>query len=127
MTQHIHRGILIVAAGRVGAANAAFAAMGWGPGNFSIRLSAAPSGGPVTNYALSTVMTEETRAMLVSAIDSGILPSADWAAAGITATDAKNAFGNMTYAFTDNGADPLDQFNAVLRGRTLTRVQDQAI
>ena len=124
MSHYIHRGILIVPAGRVTAANTAFEAIGWGPGNFSVRLTAAPGGGPVTNWALSSVFTEDDRLMLIDAIDNGILPVIDWVLAGTTETAARNAFGQMTYAFTDTGGDALTQFVAELQGKTLTRVPD---
>lgn len=127
MSHYIHRGVMIVAAGRVTAANLAFEAIGWGPGNFSVKLSAAPGGGPVTNYALSGVFTEADKLMLIDAIDNGILPDVDWVLAGTTETAVRNAFGQMTYAFTDTGGDALAQFLTELQGKTLTRVPDAPI
>ena len=127
MSHYIHRGILIVPAGRVTAANTAFEAIGWGPGNFSVKLTAAPGGGPVTNWALSGVFTEADKVMLIDAIDEGILPAADWVEAGTTETAARNAFGQMTYAFTDTGGDALTQFVEELQGKTLSRVPDAPI
>ena len=127
MSHYIHRGILIVPAGRVTAANTAFEAIGWGPGNFSVKLTAAPSGGPVTNWALSGVFTEADKLMLIDAIDEGFLPVIDWVEAGTTATAARNAFGQMTYAFTDTGGDALTQFVEELQGKTLSRVPDAPI
>jgi len=125
VTMFIHRGVLIVAAGRRADANNAFEAIGWGPGNFSVELSAAPGGGPVTNYALSGVFTEADKGMLIDAIDNGNLPNADWNAAGTTATKAKNAFGQMDYAFSSHDVDPLAQFNDTLQGKALTLIQDE--
>lgn len=113
--------------GRVAAANTAFEAIGWGPGNFSVKLTAAPGGGPVTNWALSGVFTENDRLMLIDAIDEGILPAVDWVEAGTTAVAARNAFGQMTYAFTDTGGDALTQFVEELQGKTLSRVPDAPI
>jgi hypothetical protein len=127
MSHHIHRGILIVPNGRVTAANTAFEAIGWGPGNFSVKLTAAPGGGPVTNWALSSVFTEADKLMLIDAIDKGILPVIDWVEAGTTETAARNAFGQMTYAFTDTVGDALAQFITELEGKTLSRVPDEPI
>jgi hypothetical protein len=127
MSHHIHRGILIVPNGRVTAANTAFEAIGWGPGNFSVKLTAAPGGGPVTNWALSGVFTEADKLMLIDAIDNGTLPVIDWVEAGTTETAARNTFGQMTYAFTDTGGDALAQFITELEGKTLSRVPDEPI
>jgi hypothetical protein len=127
MSNYIHRGILIVPNGRVAAANTAFEAIGWGPGNFSVKLTAAPGGGPVTNWALSGVFTEADKLMLIDAIDNDILPVVDWVEAGTTEIAVGNAFKQMTYAFTDTGGDALAQFVSELQGKTLTRVPDPEI
>lgn len=105
--------VLILPADQIATGNAVGAAMGWGPDNFSVALSANGST-PATHGGLHAWTGDEFKAL----IDSGIYPP-ELAAAGITQAEYEAMRAVLIASFR---ADYVGHFNTIAADNGLVPV-----
>lgn len=107
--------VLILPADQLGTGNAVGAAMGWGPENFTVGLSANGSA-PATHWGLHAWTGDEFKAL----IDSGVYPP-ELTAAGITQADYNDMRAVLVASFR---ADYTDHFNTIAADNGLAPVSE---
>jgi hypothetical protein len=105
-------------------ANAMGEALGWGPGNFSVPLSA-DGYEPATHHGLHTFATQVFVDMLNGAGQGTLPEGVPWASYGLTEADVFGVLAAMTASVQGFGAVlPGNHFDSVLAAANLRRLGD---